>query len=258
MKLNSRKSGALFAGFAIFLFGFVVSSTAFASIVIDTTRVVYPEKDAEVSVRLANKGDEPRLVQAWIDDGDEKSNPEKIDVPFIILTPIFRMDSKKEQVLRIRYTNSKPLPKDRESVFWLNILEIPPKPSAGKSMENYLQFSFRTRIKLFLRPQNLPGIAADAPTQLTWKYQPGALLVSNPSAFNITIRDISVGDHAEGGRAESIFLAPFSVRFIALKDEKEKLNSPILKFSAINDFGGAPERNASSQSSVFSVMDERR
>jgi chaperone protein EcpD len=155
------------------------SQTASASIVVDTTRVIYPLNNKEVAVRLTNKGEAPKLVQAWIDDGDEKSSPEKIDVPFLVLTPIFRMEPSKGQVLRIRYTNSKAMPSDRESIFWLNVLEIPPKPGVGVAEENYLQFSFRTRIKLFLRPSNLKGTAAKAADQITWKYQPGSLQLTN-------------------------------------------------------------------------------
>ena len=38
-----------------------------ASVVIGTTRVIYQEKDREVTVRLTNDGKHPALVQAWID-----------------------------------------------------------------------------------------------------------------------------------------------------------------------------------------------
>ncbi len=57
------------------------------------------------------------------------------------------------------YTASSVLPKDRESVFWFNVLEVPPKPDAATvANQSLLQLAFRTRIKLFYRPEALKGI----------------------------------------------------------------------------------------------------
>jgi chaperone protein EcpD len=230
------------------------AATTQASVIIDGTRVIYPEQSPEVTVRLSNKSEMPKLVQAWIDDGDEKSSPEKIDVPFAILTPIFRMEANKGQVLRIRYTKTKPLPKDRESVFWLNVLEIPAKPNAEKQTENYLQFSFRTRIKLFLRPQGLPGTAAKAAEQLTWKYKPGALQVTNPTAFNVSIKRINVGEAAQGGSADGMMIAPFATADIALKDAKTELANPQVVFYPVNDYGGTPELKSTAVKAPFASV----
>jgi chaperone protein EcpD len=226
-------------------------STANASVVIDGTRVVYPVKNAEVTVRLNNKGTMPKLVQAWIDDGDEKSSPEKIDVPFVILTPIFRMEPNKSQVLRIRYTQSKPVPLDRESVYWLNVLEIPAKPSGDQKIDNYLQFAFRTRIKVFLRPDGLPGTAAAAPESLIWKHKADGLLVTNPSAYNVSLKRVLVGANGEGGVVENVMLAPMSTIPIKLGDTKIKTNSPEIIFYPVNDFGGTPEQKSHSVETTF-------
>lgn len=235
----------------VFLISGVFFQLAHASIIIDGTRVIYPAQSQEVSVRLNNKNDGPRLVQAWIDDGDEKSSPENIDVPFIILTPIFRMEANKGQVLRIRYTNSKPLPTDRESVYWLNVLEIPAKVAPGKD-DNYLQFAFRTRIKVFLRPEGLAGTALAAPESLQWKYQPGSLSVTNPSAFHVSLKRISVGEKSEGGMADNVMVAPFSSVYVPLKEGSAKLSAPRVKFYPVNDYGGVQDLSGTASNSVFS------
>ncbi|WP_130905492.1 MULTISPECIES: fimbria/pilus periplasmic chaperone [unclassified Pseudomonas] len=227
-----------------FLSAVLCMSTAHASIVIDGTRVIYPAKAAEVTVRLTNKGEAPRLVQAWIDDGDEKSSPEKIDVPFIILTPIFRMDPDKGHALRVRYTQSKPVPTDRESVFWLNVLEIPAKPAGDTSDANYLQFSLRTRIKLFFRPEGLPGSAAAAPEQLVWQAQPGGLLVKNPSAFNVSLKRVELGAKGDAGTVEGIMVAPFSQAVLKLVGAKTSNPSSTVTYFPVNDYGGTPELKA--------------
>jgi P pilus assembly chaperone PapD len=65
-------------------------------------------------------------VQSWIDTGDPTALPEKINVQFVIMPPITRIDAGKGQMLRLIYTGGT-LADDRESIFWLNILAIPPK-----------------------------------------------------------------------------------------------------------------------------------
>jgi chaperone protein EcpD len=99
---------------------------AHASVTISGTRVVYPLGQREVTVKLDNDSLHPSLVQVWMDDGKAAAKPGDIQVPFVITPPIFRMEPKKSQVLRVMYSGE-PLPSDRESVYWLNVLDIPPK-----------------------------------------------------------------------------------------------------------------------------------
>ena len=46
-----------------------------ASVVITGTRVIYPEMEREVTVKLNNDGNTPALVQVWLDDGNPKTLP---------------------------------------------------------------------------------------------------------------------------------------------------------------------------------------
>lgn len=179
-----------------------------ASVIVHQTRVVFPSNEQEVSVRLSNNDPVPKLVQAWIDDGDKEQAPAQIDVPFQILTPLFRMDSKKGQVLRIIRLDHA-LPEDRESVFWLNALEVPPKPEVGEEA-NYVQFSFRTRIKLFHRPAGLSSDVKDAPKALKWMVDGDQLIVQNPGPYFVSISGAElVGpDGAAGARLVLDMLAP--------------------------------------------------
>jgi chaperone protein EcpD len=63
------------------------------------------------------------------------------------------------------------VPQDRESVFWLNVLEIPPKP-VGKA--NHIQLTVRSRLKLFYRPAGLAGSPKAAVAQLRWRLVRGS------------------------------------------------------------------------------------
>lgn len=51
------------------------SSSAIADIVISGTRVVYKSEQKSVNVRLENKGNNPLLVQSWLDTGDDNAEP---------------------------------------------------------------------------------------------------------------------------------------------------------------------------------------
>ncbi|MGS9149438.1 fimbria/pilus periplasmic chaperone, partial [Salmonella enterica subsp. enterica serovar Infantis] len=66
-----------------------------------------------------------------------------------------------------------PLPRDRESGFYLNVLDIPSRPETEESETdggpiNYLQLAVRSRIKLFFRPDTLSQSQADERRQVKW------------------------------------------------------------------------------------------
>ncbi len=75
----------------------------------------------------------------------------------LIIIIYFFVDKVKIQALPDIHT----LPSDRESLFYYNVREIPPK--TGKA--NTLQIALQTRIKLFWRPKALEKIDMRKPWQ---------------------------------------------------------------------------------------------
>ncbi|RDS84385.1 phytochrome sensor protein [Dyella psychrodurans] len=218
-----------------------------AGVVLDTTRVIYPAQEREITVKLTNQDEKsPLLVHAWIDDGNEKSTPDQLHVPFLLTPPVFRIDPGKGQALRVTYLkdNDKPLPTDKESVFWLNVLEIPPKPKAVNGQQpNTLQLAFRTRIKLFFRPKGLKGNAADAPGQLRWKLvtdgaEP-ALVAENPSVYHVSFESVSlVADGKDIKSDTPQMIAPGGTQRYPLKDFHPANGAKLeVHFSSISDYG---------------------
>lgn len=223
----------------------VAFGPAHASVVVGGTRVVLPAQQGEVTVRLTNDSEHPALVEAWIDTGDINSAPDNASSPFLITPPLFRMDSHKDQSLRIIYTQgSQPLPADRESLFWLNVLEVPPKPSGTQNAgQNYLQFAIRSRLKLFYRPASLPGDAMKAPDQLVFKAAAGsgaALEVHNPTPYYVTISKLSLGADGKAIDGASGMVAPFGDLRLPLKDlvRAPTAGTPVA-FTTIDDYGAA-------------------
>lgn len=179
----------------IFLYSMVMAlmasfaSSAHASVILYGTRVIFPADQTEVTLKISNEGDTPALAQAWLDSGDGRQTPEEIDVPFVIAPSLSRLEPKGHQTLRIIYSGQA-LPADRESLFWVNVLDIPPKePSqAQEESSGSLGLAFRTRIKLMYRPKDLPGKPQDAPEQLQWSIGTDgsgrpALSARNPTAY---------------------------------------------------------------------------
>lgn len=213
-----------------------------ASVLIAGTRVVFPARGGEVTVRLTNDNSKPALVEAWIDRGDEHSTPDKVDTPFLITPPLFRMDPHRDQSLRIIYTHEQ-LPADRESLFWLNVLEVPPKPSGNETEgRNYLQLAIRSRLKLFYRPDGLAGNPLNAPAQLTFRSVADAggraLLVHNPTPYHITFAALTVDVAGKPYTVDTGMVAPLADLRLSVTGLKQApAAGASIHFSTINDYG---------------------
>ena len=182
---------------------------ASAAVTLQGTRIVHDAAQGrDVTVKATNGGEQAAMVQVWIDDGDSRARPENVRTPFRLTPAEPRLlQAHQGQAYRVTYAprpSEQPLPTDRESVFYFNLLDIPPKPSdaAGK---NLLQFAVRTRVKLFHRPAGLPGSAREAAGQLQWRAEGNALQVSNPSAYHVTLSTLTLPD---GRTLEVDMIAP--------------------------------------------------
>ncbi|WP_431223620.1 fimbria/pilus periplasmic chaperone [Serratia sp. L9] len=112
----------------IIIDGGLFSSCLQAGIVISGTRVIYPANESEITLKLENKSNVPLLVQSWIDAGDPDIAPENSDVPFTIMPPVSRIEPAKAQTLRISATPMADHASDRETLYWINVLEVPQNP----------------------------------------------------------------------------------------------------------------------------------
>jgi P pilus assembly chaperone PapD len=206
------------------------AGTALASISLSATRIVLLEKKQEASIIVRND-DTPVLIQSWLESNSENDTGE---LPFAISPALAKMLPKGQQVMRVLYAGGKnDLPRDRESVVWLNVQEVP----QASDEENHLQIAVRQRIKLFFRPIGLPGSAEQAPTALQWSVvqKDGAsmLQIHNPSAFHVSM---SLLKSASGKELKSPgMVGPGQTRLLPfVLDANSKL-----QFKAISDYGSA-------------------
>lgn len=218
----------------------LVCSQAMAGVVITGTRLVYPASQKEITIKLNNNGLKPALVQAWVDTGDVQSSPTSSKAPFVLSPPVSRIDPSKGQSLRLMFTGA-PLPANKESVFWFNILEIPPKAEGLVEM-NVLQMAFRSRIKIFYRPDGLPGLPGDAPPQLQWKVIASgtgfALQAFNPTVYHVSLVELALVVGTQRYEADGGMVGPGESTVFALPALKSQAGTAAqVEFNAINDYG---------------------
>ncbi|BBS36407.1 molecular chaperone [Enterobacter cloacae complex sp. 2024EL-00215] len=163
----------------------LVAATAHAGVIINGTRLVYQGDKKESSLGLSNPDTTDYLVQSWVDSGGKN----RAKAPFLITPPLFRLDAKEDNVLRVVRTGGN-LPEDRESLYWLNIKAIP----SSKHVEgmNTLQIAINTRIKLLYRPSSIQGKPEDVADKLEWHREGNDLVVNNPTPFYMNFQSVTL------------------------------------------------------------------
>lgn len=212
-----------------------------ADMVVETTRIVYQEGRRDVTFKVTNTSKErPAFVQMWLDDGNQQASPEDISTPFSMSPPIARVNAGRSQVVRLVYTGE-PQSKDKESLYFFNMLEVPPKSDEP----NKLSFAIRTRIKLFFRPKVLENDPIASADKLQWSLKRNTanawvIEAYNPTPFHMSFFALKLVDGNtmvpvnEGG-----MLPPLVKQTFELKDSSKLPNNiKSIKVDLINDYGG--------------------
>ncbi|EKS55816.1 MULTISPECIES: fimbria/pilus periplasmic chaperone [Citrobacter] len=223
-------------GLAVILIASIVLP-AHAGIVIYGTRIIYPAEKNEVLVQLMNQGGRSSLVQSWIDDGDTSLPPEKIKVPFLLTPPVVKVAGDSGQQIKIKKMPNM-LPDNKESLFFLNVLDIPPNniDNAGK---NVLKFAMQNRIKLFYRPKGISSVNKGTFQKLSMKRSGSIYSIKNDAANWITVTEVKANNVKINN--ETIMLAPLSSADVTLKSA----NANQYKITIIDDHGNYISDNVS-------------
>lgn len=224
------KSRYLLAGLAL-----LTASVANAGITLGGTRIIYPEKSKEVSILVKNDGAQDIMIQSWL---DPEQRDQGKDVPFAITPSLSRLAGNKQQMLRLFYFGQG-LPADRESVFWLSVQEIPQKAES----DNTLQIALRQRIKVFYRPNNLPGSPEDAANDLSWQVVNDKgkhyLQVSNKAPYFVSLSEVKLGVGSKKYPIVSEMVAPYGQKKFQVDAAIDASSSAAMnvEFTNINDYG---------------------
>lgn len=222
MKFMTYVCGLLIAGLQM----------SMAGVAINGTRIIYHEGAREYGLRVANTNAYPILFQPWVDHGD--GDPNTNLGPFVVLPPFMKMEANDISTFRMVYDGSK-LPEDRESIFWLNLYEV---PLMKKQKENtqYLNMAMNTQVKVFYRPKNLKAIdiqelVGQVKFKIIQSEKNHYILIDNPTPYSLSLLDIVLKDKKENILAKNkptidALVMPFS-------NKKEYLDTQIDHFNDI-------------------------
>ncbi len=206
---------------------------AHAEVSVLGTRVVYPAEQREVGVPLKNEGARASLLQAWIADGDLEQKPEVSKAPFILDKPLFRLESGQSHILRVRSLPAQ-APKDsREHLYWLNVVDVPPREAA--TGENAVQVAIRFRMKVLYRPKGL-GAPVNPVAQVSIRPVAEGLVLHNAARHYFNVAEMTLVS-AHGERSlDQFYLAPGETRTLAFP---EGFAGPLsgIRYSWVDDEG---------------------
>lgn len=224
-----------------------------AAVALDRTRVIYPGDAKSISLTIRNTNKTlPYLAQAWLEDIDGN----KVNSPFTLLPPIQRLEPEMESLVKIQSLPSlQKLPQDKESLFYFNLREVPPR----SDKPNTLQLAIQTRIKLFYRPVSLmvdpSSDEGSWQRKVTLQLLDGKYQLSNPTPYYITIVTVSSStkdDDVEG--FDTVMMEPHSSVMVNIEPSKIG-KTPV--FTYVDDFGG--HRKLSYQcTNVCQLLPEKR
>ncbi|CCJ86241.1 fimbria/pilus periplasmic chaperone [Cronobacter dublinensis] len=222
---------------ALALTGVMATQQAFAAIALDRTRVVYNGDEKSISLNISNENKNlPYLAQAWIEDAQGN----KITSPLTVLPPVQRVEAGAKSQVKVQAAPAvASLPQDKETLFYFNLREIPPR----SNKPNTLQIALQTRIKLFYRPAAIAldktqAAEGDWVEKITLTRQGDKLVVNNPTPYFLTIVEGAPSVKGKPVNFEPVMVNPKGSATIAASAAAFG-TSPVLTY--VNDYGGRPK-----------------
>lgn len=228
--MNKYKT-VLNATLAVLLAG-AVATPAMAAFTLNGTRFIYEEGKKNIAMEVINNAQDTYGGQVWIDNISQN----KADVFIVPSPPFFKVDAGKKQIMRLMNVNPA-LPADRESMFRINVQEIPPKPKNTEG--SVIAIAMNTQVKLIYRPKALSKGRKEAEKQLMAVRKEGRVWLKNPTPYYFAVTTLKVNGKVvsipQAKQAGLAMLAPFSEADTGLSSAGK------LTAGAINDWGGVQD-----------------
>ncbi|AMO51259.1 Gram-negative pili assembly chaperone [Enterobacter sp. FY-07] len=215
-----------------------------AGVTVSSSRVIFTEGLGQQSLMLVNTNDWPVMVQTWVDNGDANPAPGSVKAPFVSVPPLFSLAPQRMQGIRLIY-NQSPLPKDRESVFWLNLYEIPPGSPARSLQAQSVVLTMNTQMKIFWRPKTL-GAPENLPEKVHFRLEnlngKWEIICQNRSPWHVSFAAITLlaASHAYGVEPQpDMMVVPYGEKRYSVAAEAAKTRALPLRVRAelIDDAG---------------------
>ncbi len=203
----------------------LASQGALASLTTDQTRYIFRGDKDVLTIAVTNNNKSHTFGgQAWVDNIVEKDTR-----PTFVVTPsFFKVQPQGQQTLRI-FMASDHLPKDRESVYWLNLQDIPPALEGSG-----ISVALRTKLKLFYRPQSLLAGRKGAEEGLSLQTRPDG----QPMLVNTTPYIFAIGGLLDVNGKKVIMDSTTTQKLLMfMPGDEVPVKTNVLKVESLNDYG---------------------
>ncbi|EFC4850671.1 fimbria/pilus periplasmic chaperone, partial [Escherichia coli] len=199
--------------------------SAMASLAADQTRYIFREDKDALTITVTNNDKEHTFGgQAWVDNIVEKDSR-----PTFVVTPsFFKVKPEGQQTLRIIMASDH-LPKDRESVYWLNLQDIPPALEGSG-----IAVALRTKLKLFYRPKALLEGRKGAEEGISLQSRPdGRTMLVNTTPYIFAIGSLLDGN----GKKIATDNETAQKLLMFMPGDEVQVKGNVVKVDSLNDWG---------------------
>jgi len=172
---------------------------------VDRTRIIFNAGESSQALNIKNGADTPSVVQIWSDDGDLMQSPELSSAPIFAMPPMMKLAPDEQRAIRLVLTSRQSLPEDRESLYWLNIYQIPALSRQTGSAEQKILLPLRLRLKVFIRPAALAVPQPEDVQKLRFIVHERQLTLENPTAWYMSLR-LQIANKL---KVDDVLVAPF-------------------------------------------------
>nr|WP_320337859.1 fimbrial chaperone [Citrobacter braakii] len=165
----------------------LASFNSHAAFVLNSTRYIFIGDKDNISVQVNNESTQEYGGQIWIEN--EQKNDQ--NVYFAPSPTFFKVAGGHKQILRVLKINDS-LPKDKESLFWVNVQEIPKAPKDGT---NSLAIALHTQVKMIYRPTALKEGREGAEKNIKLINDGNNTLLFNDSPYYFAVINVRQNGH---------------------------------------------------------------
>ena len=200
-----------------------------AAFTLNGTRFIYNEGEKNISFDVTNNADKTYGGQVWINNTTQGDGVYMIPQP-----PFFKIGAKQKQIIRVINTDSSSLPKNQESLFWLNVQEVPPKPE--NTSGGVLALAMNTQVKLIYRPASIKKDRKNAEKKILVENKLNSTWIKNPTPYYMAITQIK-SDGKDVNLSDKVSYEISQLKPFSEVDLGKKISGKI-SIDAINDWGG--------------------
>jgi len=216
--------------FAVIL-SLIISSNIYAGLVTESSRIIYLEQNLAQNLIIKNINPYPVLVQSFIDDG--AGDPNFASSPFMVNPAVMRINPNETKNITILYTGDN-LPTNQETLFWLNLHEIPSSKASDDNNAHKMLLTINTQLKVLFRPKPIKSeldikyLADNLKFKLELTKDHINVITNNPAAYNASITNIILKYQNHTLSTEQLrdmHILPFSSKTYTVKTQNVPLSN---------------------------------